>query len=92
MNNLMNDPLPFGLARSPQQLGQLIKRARLARGLSQSELAQQAGMHQPMVSTIERGHPGASLGGIFELIAVLDLEISVRSRSKSSAADIANIF
>lgn len=84
--------MSLGLARSPQQLGQLIKSARVARGLSQSELGQRAGMHQPQVSTIERGHPGANLAGIFELMAVLDLEMTVRGRSKSSEADIADIF
>lgn len=88
----MNDLHLSGLARSPDQLGKLIKKARLARGLSQSALAQRAGMYQPMISTIERGHPGTSLAAIFDLMAVLDLEVTVRPRSKSSAADIASIF
>lgn len=88
----MDGPLLLGLARSPEQLGRLIKSARRARGWSQSELAQRSGMHQPMISVIERGHPGAGLAGIFELLAVLDLELAVRGRSKSSEADVADIF
>ena len=92
ISQTMRASMTPGLARSPEQLGQLIRAARLARGWSQGDLAQRAGMHQPMVSTIERGHPGAGLASIFALMAALDLELVVQERSKSSDDEIAGLF
>lgn len=80
------------LARSPRQLGDLIQRQRKARGLSQSQLADLAGTRQEMISRIERGAPGSRIATICDLLAALDLEMSLTPRTRSSAADIADIF
>lgn len=80
------------LARSPKQMGAIIQAARRQRGMNQSQLADLAGMRQETVSSIEGGLPGAKLSSIFDILAALDLEITVQTRSRSSAADIQAIF
>lgn len=80
------------LARSPKQLGTLIQHSRKARGMSQTELAQLAGLRQEMVSKIERGQPGSRIASIYELLAALDLEMNIGPRTRSSSADIMDIF
>lgn len=80
------------LSRSPKQLGALIQQSRKARGWSQTDLAQQAGLRQEMVSKIEAGQPGSRVASIFDLLAALDLEMTLAPRTKSSSADIEDIF
>ncbi|WP_395945031.1 helix-turn-helix domain-containing protein [Brevundimonas sp.] len=80
------------LARSPKQLGLLIQRYRKAGGMSQSALADLAGLRQEMVSKIESGQPGSRLSSIYALLAALNLEMTVQPRTKSAPGDIADIF
>ncbi|MGR4863175.1 helix-turn-helix domain-containing protein [Caulobacter sp. LARHSG274] len=80
------------IARSPKQIGSIIQNLRQRRGLTQGQLAQLAGARQEMVSIIERGHPGAKLSLIFDLLAALDLELSLQPRSKAAATEVADIF
>ena len=69
------------LARSPEQLGNTIRRARKARGMSQSELGKKAGLHQRTISVIETGNPAARLETILAVLAVLNLELQIAPRS-----------
>nr|WP_315051011.1 helix-turn-helix domain-containing protein [uncultured Brevundimonas sp.] len=80
------------LARSPRQLGALIQRHRKAKGLSQTELADLAGLRQERVSKIESGAPGSRIASVYDLLAALDLEMTLTPRTRSSSADIADIF
>lgn len=80
------------LARSPGQLGALIQRHRKAKGLNQTELAALAGLRQEMVSKIESGQPGSRIASIYALLAALGLEMTIAPRTRSSSADIADIF
>jgi HTH-type transcriptional regulator/antitoxin HipB len=73
-------------------MGQLIQRHRKALNLSQSDLASRSGVRQEMISRIESGHDSAKLGTICELLAALGLEMTIGPRSKSSTADIEDIF
>jgi HTH-type transcriptional regulator/antitoxin HipB len=45
-----------------------------------------------MISKIETGHDGVRLGAVYDLLAALDLEMTLTPRTKSSSADIENIF
>ena len=45
-----------------------------------------------MVSKIEAGQPGSRVASIFDLLAALDLEMTLAPRTKSSSADIEDIF
>ena len=82
----------IALARSPKQVGHLIQTHRKAQGLSQTDLAARSGLRQELISRIESGHDGAKLGVICDLLAALGLEMTIGPRSKSSSADIEDIF
>lgn len=68
------------LARSPEQIGNAIRRARKKRGMSQSELGEKTGLRQGTISLIEKGHPAAKLETILAVLAALDLEFQVSER------------
>jgi len=80
------------LARTPQQIGNLIRRARKKNDLNQTELASRAGVRQETISLIETGNPAAKLQTILAVLAALNLELRVTPRSKSTATDIEHIF
>jgi len=80
------------IARSPKQLGNIIQRTRRQLGLTQTQLANLAGLRQEKVSIIENGQDGAKLATIFALLAALNLEFTVRDRSGTGAKGIEDIF
>lgn len=80
------------IARSPSQVGNLIQKFRKLKGMSQTELAERSGMRQELISKIESGQNGAKISSICDLLAALDLELTIGPRTKSSSADIADIF
>lgn len=80
------------LARSPKQIGNLIRRARKQLGWTQTKLADQAGLRQETISLIETGHPAARLDTLLVILGALDLEFRVAPRSKSEAGAIEDIF
>ncbi len=69
------------LARSPEQIGNAIRRARKKRGLSQSELGEKAGLRQETISLIENGNPAAKLETILAVLSALALEFKISERS-----------
>ena len=80
------------IARSPSQVGNLIQKFRKLKGMSQTELAERSGMRQELISKIENGQNGAKISSICDLLAALDLEMTIGPRTKSSSADIEDIF
>ncbi|HEV2595166.1 MAG TPA: helix-turn-helix domain-containing protein [Sphingomicrobium sp.] len=80
------------LARTPKQLGNLIRRARKSQRLSQAQLGMKTGLRQATISEIEAGHPGAKLDSILNVLAILNLEIRIGSRSIGSLTDIESLF
>jgi HTH-type transcriptional regulator/antitoxin HipB len=70
------------LARDPKQIGNLIRRARKSRALSQKALGEKAGLRQETISLIESGNPSAKIETLLSVLAVLDLEFQVAPRSK----------
>lgn len=72
------------LARSPEQLGNAIRRARKKRGMSQSELGEKAGLRQETISLIENGNPAAKLETILAVLSALDLELRINERTKQT--------
>jgi len=79
-------------ARTPRQIGNLIRRARKQRGWSQSQLAQRVGVRQGTISLIETGNPATKLETLLAILAALDLELQVASRLKGSRAGIEDLF
>ncbi len=80
------------IARTPKQLGALIQRRRRLLGLTQTEAADRAGLRQELVSRIESGSPGTAIRSICDLLAALDLELSVSERSRGSVREIEDLF
>ena len=70
------------LARDPKQIGNLIRRARKRRGLSQGALGTRAGLRQETISLIENGNESAKLKTILKVLSTLDLELRIGPRAK----------
>lgn len=70
------------LARTPRQIGILIRRARRQLGLSQGQLGARAGLRQETISLIENGNPATRLDTILSLLAALQLEFRMAPRSQ----------
>ena len=80
------------LARTPKQLGEVLRRYRTLANLNQSQVAAKAGLRQATISQIEGGHSATRIETICATLAALDLELLVVPRSKSSSQEIVNIF
>jgi HTH-type transcriptional regulator/antitoxin HipB len=70
------------LARTPKQIGNVIRRARKRRGWNQTQLGERAGLRQETISQIESGNPATKLETILAILAALDLEFRIVPRSK----------
>jgi HTH-type transcriptional regulator/antitoxin HipB len=75
----MND-----LARDPKQIGNVIRRARKKRMLSQKQLGDRTGLRQETISLIENGNPAARIETLLTALAALDLEFQIAARSKGA--------
>ncbi len=66
-------------ARTPRQLGQILKGCREKRGLTQSEVSARVGLRQAQVSTIEvHGAGTVSVAALYKLISALGLELVLK--------------
>ena len=63
-----------------QQLAQTLRTARIARGLSQRDLAQQAGLGQNRLALIEAGRVDLRASTLVQLARALDLELVLTPR------------
>lgn len=72
------------LARSPEQIGNAIRRARKRLGMSQSALGEKAGLRQETVSLIENGNPATKLETILAVLSALNLELRINERTKQT--------
>ncbi len=79
------------IVRTPIQLANSIRVRRRKLGLSQEQLAAKIGVRQKTLSDIENAR-SARLDTLLRILAVLNLELVVRARTKSSANDIEAIF
>ncbi len=76
-------PVRSDPARDPRQLGLALRQRRRELGLTQSQIAERAGLRTATVSVVENGDPGVKLSTIFTLLVALDLELSVRRRTSA---------
>jgi len=56
-------------------LGKLVKTGRLERGLTAAELAERAGITRKTLRRIECGEPGAEIGTVFEVAALVGVRL-----------------
>lgn len=80
------------LARTPKNIGHAIRQARKNKKLTQKELASRSGVWQETISKIENGLGGTKMETIFDLLAALDLELTVTDRSKGTTDALEDIF
>lgn len=71
---------------SKSQLAVAVRDARIARGLTQAELAQRVGVSRPWISRFESGHvENAGFERIMKLFEVLDIRMEVSYETNKSA-------
>ena len=70
------------LARDARQLGNLIRRARKQQAISQKVLGDRAGLRQETISLLETGNPAAKVETVLSVLAALNLELQVVTRSQ----------
>lgn len=80
------------IARTPTQLGAVLRRRRKSLGWSQTDLGQRINLRQATVSALEGGEVDTKLTTLMDALAALDLELVVRPRSSSSSADLEALF
>ena len=76
------------LARSPEQIGNTIRRIRKKQGMSQSELGKKAGLRQETISLLENGNPAAKLETVLAVLSALGLEFRISQRKKTLLGDL----
>ena len=80
------------IARTSKQIGEAVRRRRKILKLTQQDLGETTGHHQPTISSLEAGEPGTKFRTLFDVLAGLDLELVIRPRTKASSKDIEDIF
>lgn len=63
------------------ELGQRLRHARRARGLSLMQLAERTGLSLRFLSELERGKAGASVGRVLRVAESVGLELTTRRRA-----------
>jgi HTH-type transcriptional regulator/antitoxin HipB len=71
------------LGRDPKQIGNAIRRARKAQGLSQKDLGARAALRQETISLIETGNPSVRIETLLAILSALDLEFQIAPRTKA---------
>ena len=75
----MSKPMTRAYTRYAEEaaelLGILIRNARIENGMTVAELAERAGMSRGLVRRIEKGGMGCTLGAVFEVAAILRIEL-----------------
>ena len=78
-------------SRTPKQLGAELRRYRKKRGLTQAQLSSRIEKRQATISTLESAGNG-TLETLFAILSALDLELSIRPRTKGGPAKLEDIF
>jgi HTH-type transcriptional regulator / antitoxin HipB len=80
------------IARTPQQLAEILRSRRKQLKLSQATLSAEKHIRQSTISSLENFRTDLRLGTLLDLMAALDLELVVRPRTKGSQREIEDIF
>lgn len=76
-NKLAKNPT-VNTKTAAQQAGYALKNARAQANLSQMELANRAGLHQPVLSKLESGHANPTVGLLEDLARALGKRLEIR--------------
>lgn len=77
-------------ARTAEQLGEAIRRARKARGWTQGDISARTNLRVATISTLENGDAGTKLATLLAVMAALGLEFRLVERGGS--VEIEEIF
>ena len=66
--------------RSPAALGRAVRAARQRAGLTQAELAARSMVNRQTIVGLEAGHETRAIEALFDTLAALGLELTVRRR------------
>jgi HTH-type transcriptional regulator/antitoxin HipB len=80
------------IARTPKQLGSSIRRYRRQKKLTQADLGDLMKARQATVSKLESGEPATQIITLMNALAALDLELTIRPRTKVSASEFEKLF
>lgn len=70
-------------ARTPEEIGAIVRRQRLLLGLDQGTLADEVGVTRQWLIQLEHGKAGARLGLVLRTLAALDLRLDLREKARS---------
>jgi transcriptional regulator with XRE-family HTH domain len=73
-------------AAAIERLGQLVRRARIERKITTTELAERAGISRGLLQRIEKGDPGCTIGAVFEVAAILNIALFDSGQAAMSQA------
>ncbi|MCE5975060.1 helix-turn-helix domain-containing protein [Sinirhodobacter sp. WL0062] len=76
--------------RTADQIGEAIRRARKARGWTQSDISARTNLRVATISSLENGDAGTKLATLLAVMAALGLEFRVVDRG--SMVEIEDIF
>lgn len=68
------------VARTPAQLGPILKSSRIQRGLTQQAVGAKVGLKQSTVSAIETGAARTKVESLYKLLSSLGLELVIRDK------------
>ncbi|WP_114811591.1 helix-turn-helix domain-containing protein [Paraburkholderia kururiensis] len=74
------------LITTPEQIGQILRSARRAKGLSQAQAGIRLGLSQNRVSELEKGAAAATVAQLLAMTALYDLQLEVASRGERGEA------
>ncbi|MBW4656867.1 MAG: helix-turn-helix domain-containing protein [Kaiparowitsia implicata GSE-PSE-MK54-09C] len=80
------------IARSPQQLGAILRRYRKKGSMTQTDVAAKTQLRQATISALESGEVGTRLKTLTDVLAALDLELVVQPRRKSLPSEIEDLI
>lgn len=74
------------VARTPAQLGAVLKSARIRRGLSQTDAASSVGLKQKTVSSLENIGARTSVETLYKMLSALGLELVIRDKDRGDTS------
>lgn len=79
-------------ARTPKQIGAIVRRVRRHAGLTQVELGKRIGLRQATISKLEKGESATRLSTLLDALTALGLEITIDKRGRLSAQNLEDLF
>jgi HTH-type transcriptional regulator/antitoxin HipB len=80
------------VARTPAQIGAIVRRARRSRGLTQGELGSRIGLRQATISKLEKGEPATQIRTLLDALTALDLHLVIAPRGTASKKAVEDLF